>query len=77
MRGSDTAETIVNANCGWVIDPEDAALLSEKMKEACATDKNIQREKLENALNYGLTHFSKSENLRKLIGVFDDILKQS
>lgn len=75
--GSDTAEAIREAECGWVIEPENAALLAERMKEAYATEKTKLKVKSDKSLHYGLTHFSKSENLCKLIGAFDGILNNS
>lgn len=76
-EGSDTAEAIRKSGCGWVIEPENAALLAERMKEVYATEKMLLKEKSEKAFKYGLEHFSKSENLRKLIWAFDVILNNS
>ena len=66
---SDTADAISQADCGWVIEPENAQLLAEKMKTVAALDAANLKEYGEKALKYGLEHFSKSENLRKLTDV--------
>ena len=66
---SDTADAINQAECGWVIEPENARLLAEKMKTVAALDATYLKENGEKALKYGLEHFSKSENLRKLTDI--------
>lgn len=71
--GSDTAEAIREAECGWVIEPEDVVLLAETMREVNDTEKMLLKEKSEKAFKYGLEHFSKSENLRKLIEAIENV----
>lgn len=71
---SDTANAIKEAGCGWVIGPEDARSLSEKMKKVAALDDANLKVYGEKALNYGLNHFSKRENLRKLTEVIGSVL---
>lgn len=66
---SDTADAINQAECGWVIEPENARFLAEKMKTVAALDALYLKEYGEKALKYGLAHFSKSENLRKLTDI--------
>lgn len=66
---SDTADAINQAECGWVIEPENVQLLAEKMKTVAALDAAYLKEYGDKALKYGLEHFSKSENLRKLTDV--------
>ena len=71
---SDTAIAIKEAGCGWVIEPENAEKLAESMKKVAALDKYCLKEKSEKAQAYGLVHFSKKENLGKLVKVIEDIL---
>lgn len=71
---SDTAEAIKNADCGWVIEPENPEKLAETMKVVVALDKVYLEEKASNALQYGLTHFSKKENLSKLVSIVEEVL---
>lgn len=72
---SDTANAIKDAGCGWVIEPENARLLSEKMRTVAALDAAYLKAYGEKALKYGLEHFSKSENLRKLTEVIESVVQ--
>lgn len=71
---SDTANAINEAKCGWVIEPENPEKLAETMKKVTAMDKKDLDKKAKNSLQYGLTHFSKKENLSKLLSVIEEIL---
>jgi len=73
--GSDTANAIKDAGCGWVIEPENAQLLSEMMKTVAALDSANLKGYGEMALKYGLEHFSKRENLRKLTEVIESVVQ--
>ena len=66
---SDTADAINQADCGWVIEPENPQLLADKLKAVAALDSTQLKEYGERALKYGLEHFSKSENLKKLTNI--------
>ena len=70
---SDTAQAILEADCGWVIEPENVVLLSEKMKEVVALDTKQLNEKGENARVYGMEHYSKGTNLKKLVTVIEGV----
>ncbi len=72
---SDTANAIKDAECGWIIEPEDARLLSEKMKIVSSLDAASLKEYGEKASKYGLEHFSKRENLRKLKDVIESVIQ--
>jgi glycosyltransferase involved in cell wall biosynthesis len=72
---SDTANAIKDAGCGWVIEPENARLLSEKMRTVAVLDAAYLNAYGEKALKYGLEHFSKSENLRKLTEVIESVVE--
>ena len=71
---SDTANAIVEAGCGWVIEPENVEKLAETMKMVAALEKTALEDKAKKAQAYGLAHFSKKENLSRLIKVIEDIL---
>ena len=71
---SDTAEAISQADCGWVIEPENVQLLADKMKTVAALNAACMKEYGENALKYGLEHFSKKKNLEKLTKVILDCI---
>ncbi len=66
---SDTANSIKEADCGWVIEPENVELLSEKMKEVRSCDVDYLKKKGIKAKEYGIGHFSKSVNLANLSDV--------
>ncbi len=71
---SDTANAIMEADCGWVIEPENVEKLAETMKMVAALEKTALEDKAKKAQTYGLAHFSKKENLCRLIKVIEDIL---
>lgn len=71
---SDTANAIKEADCGWVIEPENVEKLVETMQMVASLDSSYFKEKAEKAQVYGLSHFSKKENLGKLVKVIEDML---
>lgn len=71
---SDTATAIREAGCGWVIQPENVEKLSEKMRMVAAMEKSCLDDKGKKAQAFGLDHFSKKENLNRLVKVIEDIL---
>lgn len=71
---SDTANAIKEADCGWVIEPDNVEKLANTMKMVVSLDKSCLKEKSEKSQAYGLSHFSKKENLSKLVKVIEDIL---
>lgn len=71
---SDTANAISEAECGWVIEPENAGKLASMMEVVISLDEACLKEKSDNAFSYGLSHFSKKENLDKLVKVIDEML---
>ena len=71
---SDTANAIRESGCGWVIQPENVEKLSETMRSVASLEKSYLNEKGKRARAYGLDHFSKKENLNRLVKVIEDIL---
>jgi glycosyltransferase involved in cell wall biosynthesis len=69
---SDTAETIVRANCGWVIKPESSEALAQIMANVVQIPIMELQTKGENGYNYALQHFSKTKNLQKLISIIEN-----
>ncbi|GEN76162.1 glycosyltransferase family 4 protein [Chryseobacterium hagamense] len=63
---SDTANAILEADAGWVVEPENSEQLINVMQKVSQYDINILKSKGRNALNYSLKHFSKKENLKKI-----------
>lgn len=64
--GSDTANAIENAKCGWVGEPENIAWLSEKMKELTQLPESTLAEMGKNGLKFGLKNYSKKYSCEKL-----------
>lgn len=71
---SDTAEAIRNANCGWVVEPENISALKDIMQKAL----NMSNEELGNiglkGREYALKHFSKKNNLPKLVQIIEALI---
>lgn len=72
--GSDTADAIIEAGCGWVVAPENVDALAEQMKQVADLKKSDLIERGKRAREYGLNHFSKQENLKRLVQVIEDVL---
>lgn len=70
---SDTATAILDADSGIVTPPEDANALMKAMKEMASWDKALLQQKGENAYQYSLKHFSKKQNLTKIISIFENL----
>lgn len=64
---SDTAKAIIESDCGLVVEPENESELIKGMKQFVSFEKVILIEKGLNGFNYGISHFSKRENLQKLV----------
>jgi glycosyltransferase involved in cell wall biosynthesis len=67
--GSDSAELIRTARCGWVVDPEDVGALSQKMGELHSWDATALATTGTNGRAYALTNLSKTRGVKKLAGV--------
>lgn len=69
---SDTAITIVESKCGWVIEPDNAELLATKMIEMVNLT-NMERKEMGGlGKEYSLLNFSKKENLKKIIDIITE-----
>jgi glycosyltransferase involved in cell wall biosynthesis len=64
---SDTAKTIIDAQCGWVCEPDNEKLLTEKMKMAIDLNSDELKVLGLNGYNYAIANFSKKVNLHKLV----------
>lgn len=71
---SDTANAINEADCGWVIEPENVEKLADTMKMVAGINRTTLEDKAKKAQEYGLAHFSKKENLNRLVKVIEEIL---
>jgi glycosyltransferase involved in cell wall biosynthesis len=71
---SDTTKVIKEANCGWVIPPDDADMLAEKMSEIAGMEKEDLQCLGSNGYHYAINNFSKSKNLSRLIDIIDNLI---
>lgn len=63
---SDTSRAILDSNCGWVGEPEDAEWLTKKMREVSKMDKTVLREMGQGGFAYGIQNFSKRKGSQLL-----------
>lgn len=71
---SDTSSAIREADCGWVISPENPVALCQIMKIVISLPVNELRRLGKNGFNYALENYSKSKNLKKILTLIDDVL---
>lgn len=64
---SDTANAIIEADCGWVLEPENSNELANKMVEVFSSKKDVLTNKGQKGFEYAIKKFSKRENLQKII----------
>lgn len=72
---SDTSKIVLNANCGWVVPPENIKRLTVAMKNAA----QMKQERLillgNNGFNYALENFSRSVNLNQITAIIESLVK--
>lgn len=66
---SDTAFAIINANAGIVVEPENEEKLIKALKEISSWNSEELTLIGENAYRYSMNHFSKKENLKKIVNI--------
>jgi len=69
---SDTATAIREADCGWIVTPDSVDELSQVMKAVVGKAGNVLSEKGRNGFNYAMLHYSKKENLPKILKVIEN-----
>jgi glycosyltransferase involved in cell wall biosynthesis len=73
---SDTAEAIREAGCGWVIEPEQPEILAKLIKEIQEMPKSELIIMGAKGREYAMKHFSKKNNLSKLVDNIENLLKR-
>ena len=63
---SDTAYSILQSGCGWVIEPENKRQLIDMLKSICMESQESRIQKGENGFNYAISRFSKTVNLKQI-----------
>jgi glycosyltransferase involved in cell wall biosynthesis len=71
-KDSDTATTIKEAKCGWVIQPDNIVILSDKMVDTAKMNENLLSELGNNGRNYALMHLSKKKNLPIIVKIIEE-----
>ena len=71
-EGSDTANAILDAKCGWVIEPENVGVLARKMEAISQMPSGQLKVLGANAKEYGMMKLSKDVNLGKLVNIIVD-----
>jgi glycosyltransferase involved in cell wall biosynthesis len=71
---SDTAKCIAEANCGYVVEPDNINELAKVMVEIAQQDLKVLKDMGENGRKYALEKFSKKVNLKKLTTVITNLL---
>jgi glycosyltransferase involved in cell wall biosynthesis len=73
-KNSDTANALNDANCGWVLPPDNLNNLVENLKMVSQLSKEVLKIKGKNGFEYAMEHFNKRINLGKLINVINEII---
>ncbi len=73
VPGSDLAQVVSKAKCGWVVDPGNPEALAEMIKEIATL---VEEERTQRGLfgrDYALRHLTKSECLPKVITILEKV----
>lgn len=73
-KESDTAECILKAEAGWVVEPENSDVLVAAFKEIHGFPHEELKLKGNNGFTFAMNNFSKANNLKKLVAAFDKVL---
>lgn len=71
---SDTARAIKEADCGWVLLPEEISSLSEMMQKVASFSKDELLKMGENGFSYAIENLSKKNNLAKAVKCITDTI---
>ena len=70
---SDTAKAIIDADAGIVVEPENQEQLINAMRKMADASYEKIKEKGENAFNYAMKNFSKTEGVGKMINIISNL----
>jgi glycosyltransferase involved in cell wall biosynthesis len=68
-RDSDTGNTIISADCGWIVPCEDVEQLKVSFEKISSMDRKILQSKGKSGRDYALNNFSKEKNLQALVEI--------
>ncbi|MDB5130269.1 MAG: putative glycosyltransferase, partial [Mucilaginibacter sp.] len=69
-KNSETERCIFDAQCGWIIEPENEEQLIQIFRQVLNLPQNTLKKMGNNAYEYGKLYFSKEINLQKLLNLF-------
>lgn len=72
---SDTALAIEKSACGWILEPENENDLINCMVNVIKFNKSQLVEMGNRGFEYAIEHFSKKENLKKVISIFESLIE--
>jgi glycosyltransferase involved in cell wall biosynthesis len=70
----DTAYSIVQADCGWIVPPENIELLSKAMDNVYSSSEEELNQKGRNGYNYAINNFSRKVNLLKVSAIINELI---
>lgn len=73
-KGSDVANILNEADCGFVVEPENVDAIAMSMKETYAMEKRELEKRGDNGKDYAILHLSKETNLSKITAVIENII---
>ena len=72
-EGSDTANAITKAKCGWIVPPEDLDALADTMRKVIYTSRSDLLKYGLNGFKYAMENFSKKTNLQKMVNIINEM----
>ena len=73
-EGSDTANAITEAGCGYIVEPENKERLADMMTSMAAKDMKELEMMGKKGQKFALAHFSKGANLKNLTNEILELL---
>ena len=64
---SDSAKVIIEAEAGWIVEPENTDMMIDTLKQVYLTNRSVLELKGENGFNFALKNLSKKNNLKQLV----------
>jgi glycosyltransferase involved in cell wall biosynthesis len=71
VPGSDLANVIVAAGCGWVVEPNQPDRLADAIREALSLSSEERRQRGQAGREYALSHFSRAVCLPRVVALIE------
>ena len=72
---SDLARSIITANCGWIVPPENVEQLSKNMRNATLISSVELEIYGKNGFNFAMKELSKKTNLQKVVSIIENSIR--